>query len=279
MLSVVSLNCWNGRVFDPLMAFFTKMSPDVDVFCLQEVYSTDICIGENFEAWSEDKKNRLDLLQEIEAVLPDHESYFMPTQYGLEQEAEKFDSRVRRGTAVFVRRGLEILEVSATWIVNSAPEFGNKRRYLQTVHLKKDGVEYVVANYHGVWRGASKDDSPERTTQSTNIVRVLERFWCHKILVGDFNLLPNTRSIGIIEDNGLIEGQTGQLINLIKTHEVKTTRSSLLEKKRDVGDLVGGHALFADYAFVSPSLEVAEFRVLSDEVSDHLPLFLRCEGK
>ena len=51
----------------------------------------------------------------------------------------------------------------------------------------------------------------------------------------------------------------------------KTTRSRHYDKLIDFP--------FADYIFTSPEIIVSEFKVLSDEVSDHLPLLLDFEMK
>ncbi len=75
-------------------------------------------------------------------------------------------------------------------------------------------------------------------------------------MCGDFNLLPDTQSIQILEDTGLR--------NLIKETGVTSTRTSHYTKPEK----------FADYAFVSKNLNIKEFKVLPDEVSDHSPLCL-----
>lgn len=77
--------------------------------------------------------------------------------------------------------------------------------------------------------------------------------------MGDFNLLPESESLKKFEEFGLR--------NLIKEYGITSTRSSLYQKEEK----------YADYAFVSKDIEVQEFAVLPDEVSDHLPLSLRCD--
>ena len=52
--------------------------------------------------------------------------------------------------------------------------------------------------------------------------------------------------------------------NLIKEYNIQSTRTSLYEKSEK----------FADYVFVSPEIVVKDFKLLPDEVSDHLALFL-----
>ena len=52
--------------------------------------------------------------------------------------------------------------------------------------------------------------------------------------------------------------------NLIAEFGITSTRSSLYTKP----------LRFADYMFVSNGIEVKDFKVLPDEVSDHLALYL-----
>lgn len=76
-----------------------------------------------------------------------------------------------------------------------------------------------------------------------------------KILCGDFNLRPDTESMNIIEQG---------MNNLIKINNISSTRTRYYKKEEK----------FADYILTSPDIVVNEFAVLSDEVSDHAPLYL-----
>ena len=77
--------------------------------------------------------------------------------------------------------------------------------------------------------------------------------------MGDFNLLPETQSIKKLESIGLR--------NLIKEYGVTSTRTAHYTKLEK----------YADYMFVSRDIEVADFKVLPDAVSDHSPLYLACK--
>lgn len=52
--------------------------------------------------------------------------------------------------------------------------------------------------------------------------------------------------------------------NLIKKYNISSTRSNYY-KKQDK---------FADYVFVSNGINISKFKILSDQVSDHLPIML-----
>jgi len=79
------------------------------------------------------------------------------------------------------------------------------------------------------------------------------------VLCGDFNLLPDTESLKRLEGIGLR--------NLIKEYGITSTRTSFYDKP----------AKFADYALVSEGIEVKDFKILPDEVSDHSPMYLEFE--
>jgi endonuclease/exonuclease/phosphatase family metal-dependent hydrolase len=57
------------------------------------------------------------------------------------------------------------------------------------------------------------------------------------------------------------------LNNLIKTYGITGTRTKLYDKNDT-------HEHYADYIFVSSDIDVTDFRVLPDEVSDHAPLLV-----
>jgi endonuclease/exonuclease/phosphatase (EEP) superfamily protein YafD len=58
----------------------------------------------------------------------------------------------------------------------------------------------TVVNFHGLWNGKGKTDTPDRIAQSQNILRFLEGVDGEIILCGDFNLLPDTESLRMFED-------------------------------------------------------------------------------
>lgn len=88
-----------------------------------------------------------------------------------------------------------------------------------------------------------------------NEIYILKYLGGEKIVVGDFNLDPDTKSLGILERN---------LRNLIKEYDVPTTRSTLYTRK----------SKFADYVLVSPGVKIIDFHVSNVAVSDHLPMIL-----
>ena len=103
-----------------------------------------------------------------------------------------------------------------------------------------------------------KTDTEERILQSKHIRDFIKRQNEQTILVGDFNLSPDTESLAIVEEG---------LRNLVKEYGVTSTRTSFYKKEEK----------FADYALASPDVNIVDFKVLPDEVSDHAPLYLEID--
>jgi endonuclease/exonuclease/phosphatase family metal-dependent hydrolase len=80
------------------------------------------------------------------------------------------------------------------------------------------------------------------------------------VLIGDFNLLPETESVRLLEAG---------LSNLVIERAIPSTRSRLNPYYGTPQEQP-----HADYAFISPGLRVTGFEVPDVAISDHLPLIL-----
>lgn len=246
-IKVISLNVWRGNLFDDLILFIKEKSLEKDIFCFQEIFSSEHNIL--YKGIS-----RLNLLEELKKVLVDFNCYYAPTHEGIYEGAT-----FSYGNAIFVKKSLNVTAHSYFFtygFFNSKikGETSDDSRNFQCVKLKFGDDIFNICNFHGVWiRGFGKGDNEERILQSHTINSFLDSIEGKKIICGDFNLLPDTNSIKLLEEN---------LINLIKVYDVKTTRSSHYVREDK----------FADYVFVGNDIEILNFCVLEDQVSDHLPL-------
>ena len=228
---------------EPLLGFITKYSDEADIFCFQEVFdscsaSRETYLSANFNIHSD-----------IQKALPSFDGFFAPHQDNEE------------GLSMFYKKDLRIIEKGDEFVYKWKNSMMNGDslslgRNIQYVDLEYEDKLYTICNFHGLWNGMGKTDTPDRLDQSENINNFLNKKEGIKVLCGDFNLLPETESLKIIEATGLR--------NLIKEFGIQSTRTSFYKKP----------GKFADYVFVSPSVEVKEFKILPDEVSDHAPLFL-----
>lgn len=138
-------------------------------------------------------------------------------------------------------------------------DIGNHARNIQYVTVQTSNGPLTVVNFHGLWNGKGKTDTEDRMNQSKNILEFIKNLQGEHVLCGDFNLLPNTKSIAVLENAGLQ--------NLIKRFGITSTRTSHYTKPDK----------YADYVFVTNEIKVKDFKVLPEEVSDHHALYLEIE--
>lgn len=238
-MKILSLNIWGGQLKSPLIDFFIKYK-DIDIFCLQEVYSKA-----KTKACTNDDPVELDILGDIEDILPHHIPYFVQTIDGY-------------GIGMFIKKDIDILQKGESLIhenPNYEPPGPTHSRKLQWIEIEYNREIYTIVNLHGLWNGQGKGDTEARIIQSQNIKNFVDTAKGKKILCGDFNITPDTKSIAIIEED---------LKNLITAYNIKSTRTKYYKKP----------IKYADYFFTSLGIKVRDFCVLEYQVSDHSPLML-----
>ena len=140
--------------------------------------------------------------------------------------------------------------------------------FVQHMTLKIDDFNLNLANVHGKTHPGDKYDTPIRIKQSARIINFFEQMQGLTIIGGDFNLLPNTKSVSMFEEKGYVD--------LIKRFKIKSTRNRIAwENFKHQPGFVKQH--YADYCFVSKDVKVKKFTVPNIEVSGHLPLILEFE--
>lgn len=254
-MKLIGLNTWAGHVYDPLMEFIRREKADTDIFCFQEM-----CISPKGPEVSRGTRTRI--LNEVDELLDGFTMRFAEADEGFD-EVGPVAFPITWGQATFVRDDIQILEDGAIMVHPGDPRFREEfdyRHILQHIRLQTDAGPLTVCNVHATPRPGSKVDTPERLKQSKRIRALLDEVSDPLIVTGDFNLMPDTKSVAMLEEN---------LENLIKTHEIKTTRGSL--------NPYFGTPLqqdFADYTLISPEIEVKDFGVPDAKISDHLPMIL-----
>lgn len=255
-MRIISLNTWGGRAGkEKLLSFFKTHANTTDVFCLQEIWAAphpdlEGCLAGGVVL--DNQQTMVRALQEISAMLSDHQVFFRPLigdNYGL---------------AMFIRKGLRIAEEGELFVYRekgymSEEDAGDHARSIQHATVSDGDRQVTVINFHGLWNGKGKTDTEDRIQQSKNILEFASKLDGEYILCGDFNLLPDTESIKLFEAAGLR--------NLIKEYGISSTRTSFYTKPEK----------HADYMFVTKGIKVKDFKVLPDEVSDHAPLLMELE--
>jgi len=130
------------------------------------------------------------------------------------------------------------------------------------VQIRFGHGDLYLCNFHGISQPGDKLDNPERLRQSEMLIEFFEGKDGPKIIGGDFNVFPESKSIQMFLKNGYK--------NLIKEYNIATTRNRLAwgmypDNKQ---------YYYSDYVFVSPDIKINKFSVPDVEISDHLPLIL-----
>lgn len=248
-MKLISLNTWGCRITEPIFDFVNKYSESTDIFCFQEISK-----GGKGKTNKDEIK---DAYEQASKLLLNYTGYFW--EYG--EESYYYDKRKDEidfefGIACFVGKDLSqkledrihLCDPKIMWSDYSG-------RFAAGAAMAIKIEDHLLENVHGLWQGSIKTDTEAKIEQSGKIIDLAENTSGKKIICGDFNLLPNTRSVEMPDE---------RYNNLIKKYDIKSTRSSFYAKENK----------FADYIFTSPEIKINDFKVLPDEVSDHLPLFL-----
>lgn len=242
-MKIISLNTWCGELYEPLKNFIKKHSIDIDVFCFQEIRNGEYENKEKgFTEWT-------NMFSDIEKILPNHKGFISEMSKGV-------------GIATFVNKNIkvnkvethEILSKEDTHHIKMAEGWSYYARLMQSIIF--EDKKPILHNFHGI-PGREKKDTPERKLQIDRVLEIINSNDKPQIIIGDFNLDMNTEAISRLEE---------KMRNLVKEKNINATRNSFYKLYEALP--------FADYAFTSEGIEVKEFKVLQDEISDHLALFL-----
>jgi endonuclease/exonuclease/phosphatase family metal-dependent hydrolase len=255
-MRLISLNTWGGRLREPLFDFLAKNREATDIFCLQEIYFSK-------ESRPDVVWGTADLAAELGDALRDFS--MVGRLANNDDHADVASERdIKTGETIFVRKNFEIVESGGFHTYASDAESQKEKiepvtGNFQFVKIQTPGGLYYIGNVHGLWLPGSKGDTPKRIEQSQRLKTFLEHAPGKKIICGDFNLQPDTKSIGLLEFG---------MRDLVKEYNIKTTRNHYYADMKKYADYI------ADYMFISGEVQVSDFRVLPDEISDHLPLML-----
>lgn len=252
-MKLIALNTWGGRASEEKILDFISENSDTDIFCLQEVWwGGEHMAGKTAGGLALNNVVH-QLLHKMQDQLPHH----------VERRANLYKGFY--GLVMFVRNDFKIIHSGDVPIYRepgyvSATDRGDHGRSLQYVTLETPHGTRTIVNIHGLWQpGVGKGDLPDRITQSEKILNFTTTLDHPFVLCGDLNLRPDTESIRMLERAGMH--------NLITEYGITSTRTNLYTKPER----------YADYVFTSSGIEVQDFRVLPDEVSDHAALELQFE--
>ncbi len=257
-MQLISLNIWGGRVHKPLLEYIKELNGKIDVFCFQEFFDSPINKFNN-------NGTKSNIYFEVSNILKDYRAFFAPTFEHYDTN-EKVDFDLKFGQATFVKKSLDLVSEETIFVYgkynHTPPIFieGIKDgmdlpRNIHLVKIKSGNKIFLIGNLHGYWIPGDKHDTPQSLTQMQKVKEIFANFKGAKILCGDFNLRPDTKSLEMFED---------EFKNLILEYKITNTRSKFHTRSEK----------FADYMLISPDVQINKFAVLDKHVSDHLPLLL-----
>lgn len=182
----------------------------------------------------------------FDVLLPEYQKFY----------SEKVTEVNPFGNVIYIRKGMSVVNSGTVLSDVEGAGFAN---YI----IVKDDIndtETVICNVHGIPYPGHKLDTPERLEQSSVLIKKFESYR-HVVIGGDFNLLPEAKSVKTFSSHGFND--------LVKQYEIKTTRNNYAFDKYP-----GSHQYYADYVFTSPAIDVKRFSVPVDIVSDHQPLLV-----
>ncbi len=226
---------------EQLFQFLKREAESTDIFCFQEMINV---VGMSSET--------PDVFSDIAKLLPDFQGFF--------EAAQDESGGIAEGLAMFVKKTEKIEEEGDFFVYRTRNAIADNDertlgKNLQFAQFPKSGKEYTIINFHGLWTGEGRNDTEERISQSQKLKEFLNVIGGTKIICGDFNLSLNTKSLAIIDEN---------MKNLIREYGITSTRNRFFKYPDK----------FADYIIVDKDVKVNDFRVLQDEISDHLALLL-----
>ena len=242
-MKILQLNIWGGKLGKQIIELIEREKPDV--ICFQEV----VVIPGNENLF-------ISSLEEITKMTGYTHSFFSPSF-----AFKLMNRRAEWGNAI----------VSNMPFITSNSQFTRgefkddfdildgdyNMRNLQHVELERDGKKLHVLNHHGHHIHQHKMGDAETLRQCEMIVEYISKLEGDVVLAGDFNLAPESESLGKL--NAI-------LVNHAMESGVTTTRTPLTHKTE-----------VCDYIFTSKELKTAGFKVLPDLVSDHAALVIEVE--
>lgn len=228
-MKLMFLNVWGKEMQDSLAPYIEQEAKTTDIFCFQEAYDN--------------------VQQLCERILPDFRCF---SDYKFVTESDDFPQ------AIYVKNGIKI--VSSDVLLKNLEQCG-LGLYIE---IETKSGRMHICNFHGISQPGHKLDDPARLRQSQELLHFFADKDGAKIIGGDFNLFPQTKSIKMFAKHGYRD--------LIQEFNIKTTRNRLS------WELWPTPQFFSDYVFISPDVKLNKFEVPNNEVSDHLPLILEIDA-
>lgn len=240
-MKILQLNVWTGRIKGALLDFIK--SNDFDVICMQEA------------VWGGDKQKELENFfatadQIKEASGLEHES--RSSNWGMKIFSD--NNIVEQGNVILSKS--EIIEKQNELVHNKYGVVKNAQDFYEhayTLQIAKLKCGITIVNHHGYWKPTPMGD---KTTVEVmkKVANVVRRISGPVVMCGDLNIVheaPAMRELDFLRD-------------LIHEYHIDNTLSGLKFNGK----------VACDHILVNDEVEVRDFSVLDDIVSDHKPLLI-----
>jgi endonuclease/exonuclease/phosphatase family metal-dependent hydrolase len=228
-MKIVFLNTWSGKRRKALVDYIKQQARDTDVFCFQE--ATD----------------------EMKQLTQDTLSHYRELS-----DFKYFSDEDNFPQSLFIRKGIEVLSFGT--LMAGQADCG----LAIYTEIKVENSSIYICNVHGKAQPGDKLDDDGRLKQSQDIIDFFKDKNVPIIIGGDFNILPDTKSIQMFKHHGYR--------NLIEEFNIDTTRNHL------AWDRFPTKMYYSDYVFLNEAVTLKRFAVVKNEVSDHLPMLLEIEA-
>lgn len=240
-MKIIQLNSWQGKFGREIIAFLKAEKPDF--VCMQEVNDLKGRAGYKFFA-------TLDEIKEAAAF----EHVFMSPAYS----SGYMEREIEYGNAIlsnlpFTDTGTVFTRGGYKRHFDIEKDDGNTRN-LQVAAVKSGPKTLNILNHHGHRIPGSKAGDGETTRQMGIIAGIIDSLEGPIIVCGDFNLAPDSQSLGLIND---------KLKNLSVENKLTNTYNQFS----------ANHAV-CDYIFVNGEIKVRSFEMSDKVLSDHKALIL-----
>lgn len=250
-VKVLQLNIFTGKYLDNIVSFLNQN--DFDIIQMQEVAS----IGFGYA-----KKN---CFEEIKNIL-DYEGVYEPSTKLAVNKNAFF------GCATFFKKKLNLIKTDILWmkepvdirdneqLISAKPpeaiENLGRNAIILTFEINKKKISFV--NTHLTW-GPHGNDTPVKLEVGKILFDYVRNLNNEFVLTGDFNVDKNSQIVKWFNSIGR---------NLIEENGVTNTLNPRLHRAKELFP----PGLGVDFAFISNGLNVQNFKIIEEDLSDHLGL-------
>ncbi len=248
-LTFIQMNFWMGRLHYPIESFLQREKPDI--FSAQEMLSGPVDISPSFlTAETLIQKGYFDTVSSGKS---------MPWLRYHEQDFVIQSSTFTKGNIQHTTNNSLVLFIDPS---KHPVEELNMASYACLLHTQlklQDGIEVHVLNHHGrLVKGENgRFQSEVADYNFSKIAEYASQLSGPIILSGDFNLVKEASSLNPLKEIGLM--------NLNDVHNITVARNEFSWRANEA----------VSHIFISPDIDVKEYRIPTDNVSDHLPLVMK----